>query len=56
MAKNEWETDDFDFLQALYSVFKKIRTILFPCLPVNFLNKDTSVLLKVINIRTISKI
>ena len=29
-AKNYWENDDFDFLQVLYSVLKKIRTILFP--------------------------
>ena len=29
-AKNEWENVDFDFLRALYSVYKKIRTILFP--------------------------
>ena len=29
-AKNEWENDDSDFLRALYSVYKKIRTILFP--------------------------
>ena len=28
-AKNEWENDDSDFLQALYSVYKKIRTIFF---------------------------
>ena len=29
-AMNESENDDSDFLQALYSVYKKIRTILFP--------------------------
>ena len=28
-ARNEWENDDSDFLPALYSVFKKIRTIFF---------------------------
>ena len=28
-AKNEWENDDSDFLQALYSLYKKIRTIFF---------------------------
>ena len=28
-ARNEWENDDSDFLPALYSVYKKIRTI-FP--------------------------
>ena len=26
-TRNEWENDDSDFLQALYSVYKKIRTI-----------------------------
>ena len=26
MARNEWENDDSDFLQALYSVYEKIRT------------------------------
>ena len=26
---NEWENDDSDFLWALYSVYKKIRTIFF---------------------------
>ena len=29
MARNEWENDDSDFLQALYSVSKKIKTIFF---------------------------
>ena len=28
-VKNDWENVDFDFLRALYSVYKKIRTILF---------------------------
>ena len=28
-AKNEWENDDSNFLRALYSVYKKIRTIFF---------------------------
>ena len=28
-ARNEWENDDSNFLQALYSVYKKIRTIFF---------------------------
>ena len=27
MARNEWENDDSDFLRALCSVYKKIRTI-----------------------------
>ena len=29
-ARKQWENDDFDFLQALYTVYKKIRTIFFP--------------------------
>ena len=29
MARNEWENDNSDFLQALYSVYKKIRTTFF---------------------------
>ena len=29
MARNEWENDDSDFLSALYSVYKKIRTFFF---------------------------
>ena len=29
IAKNEWESDDSDILWALYSLYKKIRTILF---------------------------
>ena len=29
MAKNEWENDDSNFLQDLYSVYKKIWIILF---------------------------
>ena len=32
---NEWEKDDSDILQALYSVYKKFRPILFPYLLVN---------------------
>ena len=30
MTINESENDDSDVLQALYSVYKKIRAILFP--------------------------
>ena len=26
-ARNKWENDDCNFLQALYSVYKQIRTI-----------------------------
>ena len=29
MARNEWENDDSNFLQALYSVYKKVRIIFF---------------------------
>ena len=28
-TRNEWENDDSGFLRALYSVYKKIRTIFF---------------------------
>ena len=28
-ARNEWENNDSNFLRALYSVYKKIRTIFF---------------------------
>ena len=31
-AMNEWKNDDSEILWALYSVYKKIRTILFPYL------------------------
>ena len=36
MATNEWENDDPDILRALYSVYRKIRTILFLYLTVNW--------------------
>ena len=29
-ARNEWENDDSNFRRALYSAYKKIRTIFFP--------------------------
>ena len=29
MARNEWENNDSNFLRALYSIYKKIRTISF---------------------------
>ena len=28
-TRNEWKNDDFNSLRALYSVYKKIRTIFF---------------------------
>ena len=34
-AKNEWENYDYDFLQDLDRIYKKIRTIIFPHLRVN---------------------
>ena len=34
-ARNEWENDDSDFLTALNSVYKKIRTIFFHTLLTN---------------------
>ena len=44
-SKNEWGSDDSDFLQALCNVYKKISTILFPYLVVNLFKQNTSVLL-----------
>ena len=41
MTINESKNDDSDILQALYSVYKKIRTILFPYLLI-CLNEDIS--------------
>ena len=35
MAMNEWESDDFDIFRTWYSVYKRIRAILFPYLLVN---------------------
>ena len=29
MARNEWENDDSDFFQALYSVYKKLGQFFF---------------------------
>ena len=34
-AMNEWESDDFDIFRTWYSVYKRIRAILFPYLLVN---------------------
>ena len=31
-AKNQWKNGDYDILQALYSVYKRIWTIPFPYL------------------------
>ena len=46
MAKNEWENVDSDFLQALYSICKKLGQLLFHTYLLTCLKKDTSVLLK----------
>ena len=43
-ATNEWENDDYDFVRALYSVYKKIRTIF------SILYSLYIILLQVINI------
>ena len=34
-TKNEWVNVYSDFLPALYGVYKKIKTILFPYFPAN---------------------
>ena len=44
-AKIEWENDDSDFLQALYSAYKNLFLYLL-----TWLKKDTYILLKAINI------
>ena len=53
-AKNGWENDDSDILWASYSVYKKIGQFFFYTYLLTCLNKDISVLLKVINIWTSS--
>ena len=52
MAKNEWGNDDTNFLQALDIVCKKLGQFFFRTITylLTCLKKDTSVLLKVINI------
>ena len=49
MAKNEWENDNFDFLQAVYSAYKKLGQFFFHNCLLTCSEKDTSVLLKVLN-------
>ena len=49
-AKNEGENDDSDFLLALYSVYKNSDNSFSILYSLTCLNKDTSVLLQVINI------
>ena len=48
--KIEWEIDDPDFLGALYSIYKKLGHFFFHTYSLTCLKKDSSVLLKVINI------
>ena len=48
--KNEWESDYSDFLGALYSIYKKLGHFFFHTYSLTCLKKDSSVLLKVINI------
>ena len=50
MTKNEWENDDSDFLQALCSECKKSGQLIFHTYLLTCLKKDTSVLLKVMDI------
>ena len=52
IAKNEWESDDSDILWALYSLYKKLGQFFFKTYSLPCLHKDTSILLKVINIWT----
>ena len=50
IPKNEWENDGSDFFE-LYTVhILKLGQFFFPTYLLSCLNKDTSVLLKVINI------
>ena len=51
-AKNKWENDYSDFLWALYIACKKLGQFLLHTCLLTCLNKDTSVLLKVIYIWT----
>ena len=49
-AKNELENDDSESLWATYSIYKKSEQFFFYTDSFNCLKKDSSVLLKVINI------
>ena len=49
-AKNELANDDSDSLWAIYSIYKKSEQFFFYTDSFNCLKKDSSVLLKVINI------
>ena len=51
-AKNEWKNDNSNFLWALYGVYKNLGNFFFHTYLLTCLRKDTSVLLKAINIWT----
>ena len=52
---NKWENDDFNILLASYIVYiKKLGQLFSHTYLLTYLNKDISVLLKVINISTSS--
>ena len=52
-SKNEWGSDDSDFLQALCNVYKKISTILFPYLVVNLFKQRYISSINKLSIKTI---
>ena len=52
-AKNEWENDD-SWLSSSFIQCKKLRQFFFHTYSLTCIKKDTLVLLKVVNIRTIS--
>ena len=53
-AMSEYENDDCDIFRALYGAYKKLGQFCFHTYSLTCLNKDTSILLKVINIWTSS--
>ena len=51
-TKNEWTSDDSDFLRGLCSVYEKLGQLFFNTYSLTCLKKDTPGLSKVINIST----
>ena len=49
-ATTECENDHSDILRALYGIYKKLGQFFFHTYSLTCLNKDTTVLLKAINI------
>ena len=49
-AKNEWENYESDSFRALCSVYNKLEQFFFHTFSLTESKKDTSVLLKIINI------